>query len=228
VVRDTGIGIRPEMLSKIFDLFTHVDSTLERAQGGLGIGLALVRNLVELHSGRVSVQSDGPGRGSTFTVSLPLLAPGAGAEAPAPPAAAAPAKRSGSRRVLVVDYNVDAAEGLMFLLGELGHEVKMLTDGGEVLETARTFRPHLILLDISLPDVSGFDLAAALRRSVDNPGVCLVALTGYGHEDHRRRSREVGFDHHWVKPIDLAAIEGLLRSLAARPDDSGSFVASPA
>jgi CheY-like chemotaxis protein len=104
----------------------------------------------------------------------------------------------------------------------------MLTDGSAVLETARTFRPHLILLDISLPDVSGFDLAAALRRSVDNPGVCLVALTGYGHDDHRRRSREVGFDHHWVKPIDLAAIEGLLASLAARPEDPGAGADCPA
>jgi PAS domain S-box-containing protein len=227
VVRDSGIGIRPEMLSKIFDLFTQVDSTLERAQGGLGIGLALVRNLIELHAGRVEVQSDGPGRGSTFTVSLPLRAAGPHAEAPAQPAAVVPAARSVSRRVLVVDDNVDAAESLTLLLEELGHEVKMLTDGSAVLETARTFRPHLILLDISLPDVSGFDLAAALRRSID-PGVCLVALTGYGHEDHRRRSREVGFDHHWVKPIDLAVIDGLLRSLVARPDNSGSQAPSPA
>jgi PAS domain S-box-containing protein len=227
VVRDSGSGIRPEMLSKIFDLFTQVDSTLERAQGGLGIGLALVRNLVELHRGRVEAQSDGPGRGSTFTVSLPLLAAGANDAAPAQRAAAVPAARSSSRRILVVDDNVDAAESLTLLLGELGHEVKMLTEGSAVLETARTFRPHLILLDISLPDVSGFDLAAALRRSVDNRGVCLVALTGYGHEDHRRRSRDVGFDHHWVKPIDLAAIDGLLRSLASRPDDLGSRAPSP-
>lgn len=139
---------------------------------------------------------------------------GANDAAPAHAAAVAPAARSVSRRVLVVDDNIDAAESLTLLLQELGHEAKMLTDGSAVLETARTFRPHLILLDISLPDVSGFDLAAALRRSVDNPGVCLVALTGYGEEDHRRRSREVGFDHHWVKPLDLAAIEGLLASLA--------------
>jgi PAS domain S-box-containing protein len=228
VVRDSGIGIRPEMLSKIFDLFTQVDSTLERAQGGLGIGLALVRNLIELHGGRVEVQSDGPGRGSTFTVSLPLRAAGADAEAPAQSAVVVPATRSVSRRVLVVDDNVDAAESLTLLLEELGHEAKMLNDGSAVLETARTFRPHLILLDISLPDVSGFDLAAALRQSVDNTGVCLVALTGYGHEEHRRRSREVGFDHHWVKPIDFAAIDGLLRSLSSQPDNSGSQAPSPA
>jgi CheY-like chemotaxis protein len=142
-----------------------------------------------------------------------------------PARAGAEAPRSAPRRVLVVDDNVDAAETLTLLLEELGHEVRMLTDGSAVLETARTFKPHLILLDISLPDVSGFDLAAALRRSVDNPGVCLVALTGYGEEDHLRRSREVGFDHHWVKPIDLAVVEGLLVSLAARPDDSGSRAA---
>jgi CheY-like chemotaxis protein len=148
--------------------------------------------------------------------------------APAHPAAEVPAARSVSRRILVVDDNVDAAESLTLLLQELGHEVQMLTEGSGVLETARTFRPHLILLDISLPDVSGFDLAAALRRSVYDPGVCLVALTGYGQEDHRRRSREVGFDHHWVKPIDFAAIERLLASLAARPEDPGAGADCPA
>jgi PAS domain S-box-containing protein len=220
VIRDNGIGLRPEMLSRIFDMFTQVDATLERSQGGLGIGLALVRNLVELHDGRIEARSDGPNRGSEFIVSLPLLAEGAADALPPQTqiAATAPATGPGIRRVLVVDDNEDAAESLTVLLEQMGHEVRTLTDGHKVQETARSFRPHVILLDISLPDVSGFQLAEELRRGVD-PDVCLIALTGYGHEEYRRRSREAGFDHHWVKPLDFRSLERVLASLPARADD---------
>ena len=216
VISDDGIGLRPEMLSQIFEMFTQVDATLERSQGGLGIGLALVRNLVELHHGQIDVRSEGRDRGSEFTVSLPLLA--ADVADPLPPqiSATAPAVGSAARRVLVVDDNQDAAESLTVLLEEMGHDVRTLTDGHRVQETARTFRPHVILLDISLPDVSGFEIAEGLRRGV-GPDVCLIALTGYGQEEYRRRSREAGFDHHWVKPLDFASLEHVLASLPTRP-----------
>ena len=220
VIRDNGIGLRPEMLSRIFEMFTQVDATLERSQGGLGIGLALVRNLVELHDGRIDVRSDGPNRGSEFTVSLPLMPAGVADAVPPQVSVRPPATASAPRRVLVVDDNQDAAESLTVILEEMGHDVRTLTDGHEVHETARTFRPHVILLDISLPDVSGFELAEGLRRGLD-PDVCLIALTGYGQEEYRRRSREAGFDHHWVKPLDLAALESVFASLPTRADNLG-------
>jgi PAS domain S-box-containing protein len=220
VIRDSGIGLRPEMLSRIFEMFTQVDATLERSQGGLGIGLALVRNLVELHHGQIKVRSDGPDRGSEFTVSLPLLAAGVADALPPRVSVTAPATASVPRRVLVVDDNQDAAESLMVILEEMGHDVRTLTDGHKVQETARTFRPHVVLLDISLPDISGFEIAEELRRGVDRD-VCLIALTGYGQEEYRRRSREAGFDHHWVKPLDLVSLERVLASLPTRADDLG-------
>ena len=214
VVRDNGIGIRAEMLPRIFDLFTQADSTLERSQGGLGIGLALVRTLVEMQHGRVEARSEGPGRGSEFVVTLPLLAGDAarGHEAESRPDRAAQA----GRRILVVDDNVDAAESLMAVLHELGHDVRMVTEGKQVMDVARGFQPEAVLLDISLPDISGYDLAAELRRSPAFERVCLVALTGYAQEEHRRRSREVGFDYHCVKPLDLTTLDRIIDGLDAR------------
>jgi CheY-like chemotaxis protein/two-component sensor histidine kinase len=217
IVRDNGVGIRAEMLPRIFDLFTQADSTLERSQGGLGIGLALVRTLVEMQHGRVEARSDGPGRGSEFVVTLPLLeadvatrtaAPGRGAESGAQTAQT-------GRRILVVDDNVDAAESLMAVLNELGHDVRMVTEGKRVMDVARGFQPEAVLLDISLPDISGYDLASELRRSPAFERVCLVALTGYAQEEHRRRSREVGFDYHCVKPVDLATLDRIIDGLDA-------------
>jgi len=214
VVRDNGIGIRADMLPRIFDLFTQADSTLERSQGGLGIGLALVRTLVEMQNGRVEARSEGPGRGSEFVVTLPLLTGDAarGHEAESRPDRAAQA----GRRILVVDDNVDAAESLMAVLNELGHEVRMVTEGKRVMDVARGFQPDAVLLDISLPDISGYDLASELRRSPTFARVCLVAVTGYAQEEHRRRSREVGFDYHCVKPLDLATLDRIIGGLDAQ------------
>lgn len=217
VVRDNGMGIRPEMLPKIFDLFTQVDSSLERAQGGLGIGLALVRNLVEMHGGRVEVKSDGPGRGSEFAVWLPLLPTSSQDTAAAKSAAVEATAQPAARRILVVDDNRDTAESLTFVLQDLGHDVRMVTEGRKVLEAAQQFRPHMILLDISLPDMSGFEVAVELRRCAELCRFCLVALTGYGQEDYRRQSSEAGFDYHWVKPVRLATLMQILNSLPAEP-----------
>ena len=218
VVRDNGIGIRADMLPRIFDLFTQADTTLERSHGGLGIGLALVRTLVEMQHGRVEARSDGPGRGSEFVVTLPLLAEDAARDAArgreAESGAAPPAPTG--RRILVVDDNVDAAESLVAVLHELGHDVRMVTEGKRVLEVARGFQPEAVLLDISLPDISGYDLASELRGSPAFERVCLVALTGYAQEEHRRRSREVGFDYHCVKPLDLATLDRIIDGLDAR------------
>jgi PAS domain S-box-containing protein len=218
VVRDNGIGIRADILPRIFDLFTQADSTLERSQGGLGIGLALVRTLVEMQHGRVEARSAGPGQGSEFVVALPML------EASAQAAAvdrgsdsATPQPGQARRRILVVDDNLDAAESLVAVLDELGHDVRMVTEGKRVVEIARGFHPDAVLLDISLPDVSGYELAAELRRSPELERVCLVAITGYAQEEHRRRSREVGFDYHCVKPLDFATLYRIIDGLDARP-----------
>jgi two-component system CheB/CheR fusion protein len=216
VVRDDGAGIAPDMLDTIFEVFTQADSTVDRAQGGLGIGLALVRSVVEMHGGRVEVQSEGPGKGSEFAIVLPL-APGV-AEGPVDrrPTSKPPRTHGPARRVLVVDDNVDSAESLMLLLRELGHDVRMVTQGRRVLGEALDFRPDVILLDIGLPDLNGYEVAEELRRTRELAGVLLVALTGYGQTEHRHRSREVGFDHHWVKPLDLARLRQALTSLPAR------------
>jgi two-component system CheB/CheR fusion protein len=211
-VRDNGTGIRQDQLSDIFDLFNQGDSSLERSQGGLGIGLALVRSLVDLHGGRVEAKSAGVGRGSEFSISLPLRLESSQLASEGPLQPAAPVTR---KRILVVDDNQDSAESMMMLLQELGHDVHMLTEGRKVVDAALEFRPHLVLLDISLPDVSGFDVAKALRRTPELTKICLVALTGYSQDEHRRRSREAGFDRHWIKPIHLDDLEELLRSLAS-------------
>jgi PAS domain S-box-containing protein len=206
VVRDGGIGIAPDVLPRVFDLFTQGDVTLERQQGGLGIGLALVRNVVEMHGGRVHARSDGPGKGSEFVVELPVLdesADEASLDVPVP----GPAEVS--KRVLVVDDNVDAAESLAMLLQMLGHDVRTVIDGTKVVDEARAFRPDIVFLDIGLPDVNGYELATELRKVDTLRGVQLVALTGYGQEEYRKRSLDVGFDHHWVKPLDVRKLESL-------------------
>lgn len=223
-LRDTGVGIPAAMLPKIFDLFTQVDETIERAQGGLGIGLTLVRNLVELHGGTVSVSSPGPGEGSEFTVRLPLLK-----EIPdqTHPPFHGPGKRQKSAapsacRVLVVDDNRDAVETLVRVLALWGHDARMATDAAAALDQAREFHPDVILMDISMPGVSGYDLARQIRKIEGLESVVLVALTGYGLEEDRRKSQEAGFDHHWVKPADPVALEQLLNSVARARHARGS------
>ena len=206
-VRDTGAGIAPEMLPHIFDLFARGDHSLARSPGGLGIGLTLVRRIVQMHGGSVRVSSPGPGLGSEFEVRLPAL--------PLPStkttcAKDSPGSLNSGRRILVVDDNVDTAESLALFMRVLGHDAQVAYDGRSALETARAFQPEVALLDIGLPGMSGYELAPRLRNQPDLKDVLLIAITGYGSEEDRRRSRQAGFDHHLVKPVDPYDIQGLL------------------
>jgi PAS domain S-box-containing protein len=219
-VTDTGIGIPAHALDTVFEMFSQVGSGAERAQGGLGIGLSLVRQLVQLHGGSVEAHSGGAGSGSRFTVHLPL-APGVPETAsgePAPRADAAP--QAPSLRVLVVDDNVDAALTLAMILDIEGYTTGVAHSGAEALEAAAAFRPAVVFLDIGMPGMDGYQTAAALRRlpGLDTP--CLVALTGWGAEHDRARSREAGFDHHLTKPVDLGTVQKLLADMAAAADGS--------
>jgi PAS domain S-box-containing protein len=208
-VRDNGMGIARDVLPHIFEPFAQGDRALDRAQGGLGIGLTLVRRLVEMHGGTVAAHSDGPGLGSEFVVRLP-------AEPAAPPEAApaAPDSRRGGehRRVLVVDDNGDAAESLALLLQTIGHETRVAHDGPGALKEAETFGPDVVLLDIGLPGMDGYEVARRLRRLEPARSALLVAVTGYGQDEDRRRSKEAGFDHHFVKPVDPATLADVLHA----------------
>ncbi|HEX6985602.1 MAG TPA: PAS domain S-box protein [Planctomycetaceae bacterium] len=204
-VRDTGIGIEPDLLPKVFDLFTQSERSIERSQGGLGIGLSLVKALVELHDGSVSAESEGPGRGSTFCVTLPTI-PAPDGLPPARPRAAAPAR---PLRVLVVEDIVASARLMATMLERFwGHEVRVAHDGVSALEAAVEFAPQVVLLDIGLPGMNGYDVAHRLRQRPEHRESLLVALTGYGQEQDRRMSADAGFDEHLVKP---ASVEDLAR-----------------
>lgn len=230
-LRDTGVGIAPELLPRIFDLFTQGESS----NGGLGLGLALVRRLVEMHGGQVAAHSDGPGHGSEFRLRLPTCAPLA-LPPPTPlsdrfePRSSAPV-----RRILVVDDNADTAETLARLLELGGHPVGLAHDGPTALRVAETFRPEVVLLDIGLPEMDGYEVAGRLRQLPGLEQTVLVALTGYSHDEHRRRCREVGFDHILTKPIDPEDLQQLLATgpgydpLArpGAPEGAGPDVASP-
>ena len=207
-VRDYGIGIAPEMLTSIFELFTQADTDLHRAHGGLGLGLALVRALVEQHHGTVTAQSEGPERGSVFEIRLPLARDAA--PVPLETAAAVPAHRP--RRVLVVEDGADARRALCALLEVAGHEVRATEDGAGALEIVRAWRPDVALVDIGLPGMSGYELAGELRRAPFGEELLLVAVTGYGQPDDRRRAHASGFDAHLVKPVPP---EALLELIAA-------------
>jgi signal transduction histidine kinase len=213
-VRDNGIGIAPEMLPRLFNLFLQADRSLDRAQGGLGIGLTLVRRLVEMHGGTIEAASPGLGNGSEFTIRLPLLPEGR-----VEPSAIEPVKSPGQPvRILVVDDSKDTAESLALLLRLEGHEVRMAHDAPAALEIAQLFRPEVAILDIGLPKIDGYELGRRLRDQVKDGKILLIALTGYGQAADRRRSREVGFDHHVVKPVDPVALQELIaRSLFAAP-----------
>jgi len=210
-VRDTGMGIPAEMLGCVFDLFMQIDRSLDRSQGGLGLGLTLVRRLVEMHAGSVEAHSAGPCLGSEFVVRLPALPDEVAADAPAPPALDLQARGPG-RRVLVVDDNKDAAESLALLLRVAGHDVRVCQDGPSALRTAAEYYPEAVLLDIGLPGMNGYEVARRLRGQPDTERALLVALTGYGQDEDQRRAREAGFDHHFVKPADLEALAALLAS----------------
>src|SRR5688500_5360938 len=207
-VRDTGVGIPRDMLDKVFDMFTQVTQSIERSQGGLGIGLTLVKRLVELHGGTVEARSAGPGQGSEFIVRLP---PRAGAPL-AQPAALAPHANAPAtaQRILVADDNRDAADSLAFMLRLAGHEVRIAYDGRQAIDMAETFRPALALLDIGMPRLNGLEAARHLRRQAYGEEMMLIALTGWGQPDDRSRSLAAGFDHHVVKPVDPSMLERLL------------------
>ena len=208
-VRDDGQGIDAELLPRIFDLFVQEDRSLARSHGGLGIGLTLVRSLVERHGGTVEARSQGPGRGSELVVRLPRKA-GAPAEAPRPRGESRPAEERGPSRILLVEDNLDAADALAELLRLWGHEVEVVHDGPAAVRSAQSGRPDVILLDIGLPGMDGYRVAAALRHLPDLQGTLIVALTGYGQESDRQRSAQAGFDHHLVKPVDLEELRRLL------------------
>lgn len=206
-VRDDGIGIAPEILPRVFDLFAQADRSLVRDGGGLGIGLTVVRRLVEMHGGTVEARSEGLGRGSEFMITLPILdSPGAVRQA-APPTVPVAEQ---TLRILVVDDNRDSAESLAMLLELGGHEVRTSYDGVAALDAIAADRPDAVLLDIGLPGLDGYEVARRVRAMPGAAAVLLVAVSGYGGEDDRERSRDAGFDHHLVKPVDLAALERLL------------------
>jgi PAS domain S-box-containing protein len=205
-VRDTGIGISSEMLPHVFEPFTQADRSLDRTRGGLGLGLALVKQLVELHGGEVRAESDGPGCGAAFSFWLPLDRQPAPVEAEAAPAGTA----AGSRRVLVVEDNRDAAETLRELLELFGHTVAIAYSGPAGLEAAREFLPEVVLCDLGLPGMDGYAVATELRRDPATAATRLVAVSGYGQAEDRDRSQEAGFDVHLTKPVDLAELERLI------------------
>jgi two-component system CheB/CheR fusion protein len=211
-VEDTGIGIRPELLPHMFDLFTQGDRVAGTASAGLGIGLTLVRRLAELHGGSVSVSSPGPGRGSAFLVRLPLHDAVA---MPARTASAASRLVGRPRRILVVDDNVDAAVSLALVMKAEGHHVETAHDGPAALEAARLLRPDVVFLDIGLPKgMDGYEVARRLRGDLGLTVVLMAALTGYGQEEDRQRSLAAGFDHHLVKPVDPNILIDMVSGLA--------------
>ncbi len=210
VVRDTGVGMSPEALPRIFDMFMQSAESLDRSRGGLGIGLTLARRLIELHGGAIEGESEGPGFGSTFTVELPVMA---AATTPAP----APNSRRrgrGRRRILIAEDIPDAAETLRMMLDLMGHQVMVAADGIQAIALAKAFRPEIALLDIGMPRMDGCDAARAIRKELGQ-SVLLVAVTGWGQEEDQRRAREAGFDHHLTKPAEPSVLEALISSLPA-------------
>jgi PAS domain S-box-containing protein len=212
-VQDNGIGIAPDQLGRIFDMFVQVDTSLERSAGGLGIGLPLVKRLVELHGGTVEARSEGPGRGSEFVLRLPLMVEPQ--KALPPGRAAAQAAPSPPRRILIVDDNRDAAESLATLLSITGNQTRTAFDGLEAVEAAEAFKPDLVLLDIGLPKLNGYEACRRIREQAWSKGMALVALTGWGQEEDRSRASDAGFDSYMVKPVDYAALKKLLASLSS-------------
>jgi signal transduction histidine kinase/ActR/RegA family two-component response regulator len=217
LVQDTGIGISPEMLPHIFELFMQGDRSLDRSQGGLGIGLTLVRQLIELHQGSVQARSAGANQGSEFLVRLPLVSQ---EQIPAPSANGASETPQGDvrRRILLVDDNVDGANGLAKLLEMNGHEVHVAYDGPTGIQAAKALSPDVILLDIGLPGMDGYEVARQLREQPDLKLVPLIAVSGYAREEDRERSKQAGFDYHLVKPLDPQTLPALFASLVPDGD----------
>ncbi len=206
-IRDNGIGLSAEMLPVVFDMFMQADRSSGRTQGGLGIGLTLVKNLVELHGGTISAHSPGPGQGSEFIVRLPVAVAARQATAPRTLDSASPQLR---RRVLVVDDNQDAAASLGMLLTFLGMDVQVAHDGATALSRLESYRPDVVLLDLGMPGMDGIEVARRIREQPDFQHTMLIALTGWGQEEDRSRTQAAGFNHHLVKPADIMALQALL------------------
>ena len=214
-VRDSGIGIDPPLIPRLFELFVQGERRMERSAGGVGVGLALVKKLVEMHGGSVHVFSAGLGRGSEFVVRLPLVDIAPRATAPHTTRESRPAGKR-SLRILVVDDNVDAADGLKMLLELSQEQVRVAYDGESALKIARDFRPQVVLLDVGMPRMDGYEIARRLKAAPETRETVLVAVTGWGQPEDRKRSREAGFDHHLVKPVEPSTLERLLDSFKAR------------
>ena len=210
-VKDTGIGIAADQLPRIFELFTQVDHSLEKSQGGLGIGLTLVKRLVEMHGGRVEAKSEGPGKGSEFIVTLPVVV-----EASRPQEAGIedePATPKSSLRILIVDDNQDGANSLAMMLKIMGNDTRTAYDGQAGVGAAEQFRPDVMLLDIGLPKLNGYEVCRCIREKPWGKGIVLIAVTGWGQDEDRRRSHEAGFDHHMVKPVDPKVLMKMLAGI---------------
>jgi signal transduction histidine kinase len=205
---DTGIGIAPERLLDVFEMFSQVETALSRSRGGLGIGLALTRRLIELHGGTVTASSAGPGQGSSFEVVLPVAAAGL---APAESVqAASPQERTHGLRILIADDNVDAAETMGTLLEMQGHTVHVVHDGAAAVAAVQQFHPQVALLDIGMPKLNGYEACRQIRAQSEGAALTMVAITGWGQADARKASQEAGFDLHLVKPVDLQKVEAML------------------
>jgi CheY-like chemotaxis protein len=210
-VNDDGIGIAADQLPGLFRMYSQVRSSMERSQGGMGLGLTLVKRLVELHGGRVEARSEGPGKGSEFMVRLPLLEKAS--ELPGRAGMDKPTVPKSSLRVLIVDDNVDARESLGMLLRVLGHDVRTAHDGQDGLAEAEAFRPDIALVDIGLPKLDGYEVSRRIREQPWGEAMVLIALTGWGRDEDRGRSRDAGFDDHLFKPVDPNALMRLLAGL---------------
>jgi PAS domain S-box-containing protein len=219
LVRDDGIGISAAMLPRVFDLFAQDEQAADRPHGGIGVGLTVVRRIVELHDGRVEAHSEGAGKGARFEVRLPRLASPPGAPARSAARALAAAR---SARILVIEDNADAAESLRMLLESSGHRVEVCMDGAAALDAARSFRPDLMLVDIGLPGLDGLEIARRIRRDPRAAPAALVALSGYGRTEDREQALAAGFDRHLTKPVDPALVVDLAASLAKRRDDGAA------
>jgi CheY-like chemotaxis protein/two-component sensor histidine kinase len=211
-ISDDGIGIPKEMQPHIFDLFSQVDSSMERAQGGLGIGLTLVKNLTEMHKGSVKVYSEGKGKGSVFTVHLPTHASQQGGAEYNPPDAAGTAKTN-MYRVLIVDDNEASAKTLGWMLEMMGHDIRLAHEGRKAIETADAYNPHIILLDIGLPGMNGYEVCETLRQRPALKNCVIIAQTGWGQKEHVERSRAAGFNHHLVKPIRMEKLQEIFQTI---------------
>jgi CheY-like chemotaxis protein len=220
-IRDNGIGIPPEKLPEMFELFVQEDRSLTRSEGGLGIGLTLVRSLVGMHGGSVMASSDGRGKGSTFTVRLPASPQAKPAPALSRPAPAAREPAAQAARIIIVDDSRDTAYALSRLLKHLGHQVEIAYDGPTAIEAARRFNPRFVLLDIGLPGMDGYEVAAQLRKEDCGRDAVIIAISGYGQESDRRRSREAGFDHHLVKPMSINDLISLISQAPSHPPADG-------